>query len=89
MFERRFWTRVLAGKSGQVFVNPDTPHTYHFIPDVAAGLAALGRADDAACGRCWMLPCAPAVTTRELVGSSHGPWAARSSSTRCHAGCSR
>jgi nucleoside-diphosphate-sugar epimerase len=67
MFERRFWTRVLAGKSGQVFVNPDTPHTYHFIPDVAAGLAALGRAPDEACGRNWMLPCAPAVTTRELV----------------------
>lgn len=67
MFERRFWTRVLAGKSGQVLVNPDTPHTYHFIPDVAAGLAALGRAEDAAWGRHWMLPCTPAVTTRELV----------------------
>jgi nucleoside-diphosphate-sugar epimerase len=67
MFERRFWTRVLAGKSGQVFVDPDTPHTYHYIPDVAAGLEALGRADDSAYGRAWMLPCAPAVTTRDLV----------------------
>jgi nucleoside-diphosphate-sugar epimerase len=47
-------------------VNPDTPHTYHFIPDVAAGLAALGE-DPAAEGR-YMLPCRPAVTTRALVG---------------------
>lgn len=67
MFEQRFWTRVLAGKSAQVLVNPDTPHTYHFIPDVAAGLAALGTADDHAYGTTWMLPCAPAPTTRQLV----------------------
>jgi hypothetical protein len=51
-----------------VLVNPDTPHTYHFIPDVAAGLAALGAADDTAYGTTWMLPCAPAVTTRDLIG---------------------
>lgn len=68
MFEQRFWTRVLTGKSAQVLVDPDTPHTYHFIPDVAAGLATLGAADDNAYGTTWMLPCAPAVTTRELVG---------------------
>lgn len=68
MFERRFWTRVLNGKSAQVLVDPDTPHTYHFIPDVAAGLATLGGAEDTAYGTTWMLPCAPAVTTRHLVG---------------------
>ncbi|MCU0255273.1 MAG: NAD-dependent epimerase/dehydratase family protein [Vicinamibacterales bacterium] len=68
MFERRFWKRVLAGKSAQVIVDPDTPHTYHFIPDVAAGLASLGTAGDSAYGSTWMLPCAPAVSTRELIG---------------------
>jgi nucleoside-diphosphate-sugar epimerase len=45
--------------------NLDQPHTYHYIPDVAAGLAALGQDPDAA--GTFMLPCRPAVTTRELV----------------------
>ena len=56
---------ALAGKAGQVVVNPDTPHTYHFTRDVAAGLATLGLHDDS--DGVWMLPCAPAVTTRALV----------------------
>jgi nucleoside-diphosphate-sugar epimerase len=69
MFETRFWTRVLAGKSAQVIANPDTLHTYHYIPDVAAGLATLGGADEAALGGWWMLPAAPAVTTRDLIAT--------------------
>jgi nucleoside-diphosphate-sugar epimerase len=66
-FERRFWTRLQAGKSAQVVVDPDTRHSYHFIPDVAAGLQALGEGPELALGRTWMLPVEPAVTTRELV----------------------
>jgi nucleoside-diphosphate-sugar epimerase len=62
-----FWPRVLKGKSGQVVVNPDVLHTYHYIPDVAAGLAALGTAPDDAYGRPWMLPCQPAESFRTLV----------------------
>jgi nucleoside-diphosphate-sugar epimerase len=62
-----FWPRALAGKSVRMPMNLDKVHTYHYIPDVAAGLAALGLADEAAYGRRWMLPCAPANTTREIV----------------------
>ena len=58
----QFWRPVIAGKRGRVLVNPDAIHTYHYIPDVAAGLAALGTAADDAYGRPWMLPCAPAET---------------------------
>jgi nucleoside-diphosphate-sugar epimerase len=65
-FGDRFWRPALAGKSIGGVVNPETPHTYHFIPDVAAGLAALGL-DPAASGT-FMLPCHPAETTRRLVG---------------------
>jgi nucleoside-diphosphate-sugar epimerase len=61
----RFFRQVLAGKPGQVIVDPDTPHTYHFTRDVAAALAALGLEADS--DGLWMLPCAPAVTTREFV----------------------
>jgi nucleoside-diphosphate-sugar epimerase len=63
----QFWRPALAGKTARVLVNPDMVHTYHYIPDVAAGLAALGTAGDEACGQPWMLPCAPAETMRALV----------------------
>jgi nucleoside-diphosphate-sugar epimerase len=62
-----FWPRVLKGRSGQILMNPDVPHTYHYIPDVAAGLATLGGAPDDVFGKPWMLPCRPAETLRELV----------------------
>ena len=70
-FGERFWTRLLAGKGAEVLGNPDNPHSYHFLPDVAAGLAALGEAtveaSGAEAGRAWILPCAPAAPTRDLV----------------------
>ena len=62
-----FWARVLKGRSGQVIANPDAVHTYHYIPDVALGLATLGTAPDDAFGRPWMLPCRPAESLRDLV----------------------
>ncbi|HYG68164.1 MAG TPA: NAD-dependent epimerase, partial [Anaeromyxobacteraceae bacterium] len=57
----------LAGRAAPFLVSPDTPHTYHYVRDVAAGLAALGTAGDDVLGKVWMLPCAPAVTSRALV----------------------
>ena len=63
----QFWPSALAGKTARVLVDPDAIHTYHFIPDVARGLATLGSADADAFGRPWMLPCQPAGTMRELV----------------------
>ncbi len=64
-----FWKPVLAGKPAQVLIDPDSVHTYHFIPDVAAGIATLGlQAEEPDFGRSWMLPCAPAGTGRDLVG---------------------
>jgi nucleoside-diphosphate-sugar epimerase len=68
----QFWRPALAGKTARVLVNPDMVHTYHYIPDVAAGLAVLGTAGDDAYGQPWMLPCAPAETMRALVGRLSG-----------------
>jgi nucleoside-diphosphate-sugar epimerase len=62
-----FWPRVLAGKTAYSPFPLDAIHTYHYIPDVAAGLMTLGGADEDAFGRPWMLPCAPAGTLRTLV----------------------
>jgi nucleoside-diphosphate-sugar epimerase len=64
-FADRFFRPAFAGKRVVMLPNLDQPHTYHYIPDVAAGLAALGQ-DPGAEGT-FMLPCRPAVTTRELV----------------------
>ncbi len=69
-----FWPRVLKGNGGQVIANPDMVHTYHYIPDVAAGLATLGRAPDDTFGKPWMLPCRPAETFRDLVRRLEGPF---------------
>ena len=70
-YGERFWKRLFAGKGAEVLGNPETLHTYHFIPDVAAGLAALGEATEEASGaengEAWILPCAPAGSTRQLV----------------------
>jgi nucleoside-diphosphate-sugar epimerase len=63
----QFWKPVIAGGRGRVLVNPDAIHTYHYVPDVAAGLATLGTAGDDAYGQPWMLPCAPAEPMRALV----------------------
>ncbi len=66
-FGDAFWPRVLAGKSGQVLSDPDIVHTYHYTLDVAAGLATLAEAPDDVTGQWWMLPAAPAETTRAMI----------------------
>jgi len=65
MMGERLLRQLVAGKPAQVLFDPDLPHTYHFSRDVAASLATLGL--DAGAGGLWMLPCAPASTSRALV----------------------
>lgn len=66
-FGSMFWRRVLAGKAAPMLFDPAMPHAYHYVEDVAEGLAALGAAPDDAFGRWWMLPVHPAEPTRALV----------------------
>lgn len=63
----QFWPALLAGKPVRTITGLDQPHTYHYIPDVADALAQLASAPDDATGQAWMLPCAPAPTTRALM----------------------
>ena len=65
MGERVFYP-ALAGKKAQVMGNPDLPHTYSYVPDIAKGLALLGDHPEAD-GKAWHLPNAPALTTREFI----------------------
>jgi nucleoside-diphosphate-sugar epimerase len=66
-FGGAFWRPVFRGRSANFIPNPDTPHSYHYIPDVAQALRLLGTAGDDVLGRPWMAPCAPAESTRTLV----------------------
>ena len=65
MGERAFYP-LLAGKKAQVMGNPDLPHTYSYLPDIARGLVVLGEREEAV-GEVWHLPSPRTVTTREFV----------------------
>ena len=46
--------------------NPDGPHTYSYIPDIAKGMVVLGEQSKAD-GEAWHLPNASAITTRQFI----------------------
>ncbi len=66
-FGDAFWPKALSSGVAQTLMRLDTPHTYHYIPDVVAGLAALGEAGDDVTGRWWMLPAAPAESSAAML----------------------
>jgi nucleoside-diphosphate-sugar epimerase len=63
----RVFGNALAGRRADFIGNADLPHTYSYVPDIAAGLATLGT-DPRAAGQIWHLPGPPTVTTRALLG---------------------
>ena len=65
MGERVFYPAI-AGRKAQVMGNPDQPHSYSYIPDIAMGLVTLADHDEAD-GAAWHLPNAPSITTREFI----------------------
>jgi len=66
-FADRFWKPALAGKTARFVFDPDAIHSYSYIPDVAAGLATLGCADEDVLGQLWMLPVAGVQSARDLT----------------------
>ena len=62
----RVFGNALAGRRADFIGNPDLPHTYSYVPDIAAGLATLGT-DARAAGQVWHLPGPQTVTTRALL----------------------
>jgi nucleoside-diphosphate-sugar epimerase len=61
-----FFARALAGKPAQVLGDTDSPHTYMFIDDFAAGLVTLAESNEAL-GEVWHLPSAETVSTRRFI----------------------
>jgi nucleoside-diphosphate-sugar epimerase len=62
----RVFANAIAGKRADFIGNPDLPHSYSYVPDIAAGLATLGT-DDRAVGGVWHLPGPETVTTRRVL----------------------
>ena len=56
-----------GGRPALLLGDPQQPHAFSFVPDVVAGLAALGRAADDVEGQAWHLP-VHTVAPRVLVG---------------------
>ncbi len=63
---QRVFASALAGKRADFLGNPDLPHSYSYVPDIAAGLATLGT-DQRAVGGVWHLPGPETVTTRQIL----------------------
>lgn len=58
--------RMAKGKSAQVFGDPDLPHSFTYVPDIARALISVADADDAF-GQAWNVPNAPDRTLREVL----------------------
>jgi nucleoside-diphosphate-sugar epimerase len=58
--------RVLAGRRVVLPVDPDAPHTFTYVEDVARTLV-VAATDARAWGRAWHVPSPPAVSVRELA----------------------
>lgn len=62
----RFFQRIFAGKPGECLGDPDMPHSYTYVEDVARALATLGQRDEAD-GRVFHLPTNAAESTRAFT----------------------
>jgi nucleoside-diphosphate-sugar epimerase len=62
----RAFAPLVAGKAVQMIGDPDAPHSYAYVSDVARALATLGE-HDAADGRVWHLPSVETRSTREML----------------------
>jgi len=62
----RVFSNALEGRRADFIGNPDLPHTYSYVPDIAAGLAVLGT-DERAVGEVWHLPGPETATTRHVL----------------------
>jgi nucleoside-diphosphate-sugar epimerase len=57
---------TLEGRPATVFGDPDAPHSWTAVDDIAATLEVLGR-DERAWGSAWLVPSNPPVSVRELL----------------------
>ncbi|MFJ9844155.1 NAD-dependent epimerase/dehydratase family protein [Kitasatospora sp. NPDC101155] len=57
---------LLKGRSVAVLGDPDTPHSWTYLPDVARALVEVAG-EESAWGRAWHVPTTPALSVRSMV----------------------
>lgn len=62
----RFVPSLLAGKRTAYLGDPDQPHSWTYLPDVATAMATVAT-DERAWGKAWHAPNAPALSARALA----------------------
>lgn len=62
----RVMPRLLRGKPVSTLGDPDVPHSWSYVPDVARTMVEVSG-DERAWGRAWHVPTEPALSTREMV----------------------
>ena len=80
----RIFANALAGRRADFIGNPDLPHTYSYVPDIAAGLATLGT-DERAIDGVWHLQ----VPKPPRPARSSTSWRTRSDTRSAFARCPR
>lgn len=58
---------IAKGKPAMMLMNPDQPHAFAYVPDIARAVMSLLDAGDDAFNQVWHVPCAPTRTARELM----------------------
>ena len=58
---------LAKGKSAFFIGSPDIPHDFAYVPDIGRAATTLLEAPDSAFGQAWNVPCAPTMTTREIL----------------------
>ncbi|MGW7258752.1 NAD-dependent epimerase/dehydratase family protein [Streptomyces sp. NPDC054834] len=62
----RVMPRLLRGKPVTTLGDPDAPHSWTYVPDVAAAMAEVAG-EERAWGRAWHIPTQPPLSTREMT----------------------
>lgn len=59
--------RLAQGKAAMLLMQPDQPHAFAYVPDIARAAVTLLDAPDDAYNQVWHVPCAPTRTPRQLL----------------------
>lgn len=62
----RVFARILDGKTAQVLGDPELPHSYTYVGDIARALVLVGR-EPSAWGNAWHVPSDETTTTAQIV----------------------
>ena len=58
---------LAKGKAATFVFAPDQPHDYAYVPDIGRAVVTLLEAGDDAFGQVWHMPCAPTLSSREIL----------------------